>query len=81
MKWLLIILLFVSLPAMSQEINKDSLVKVEILQVWKNKKDSLTYVKLRNTETNQKVWTEGCKCEVPYKRGDLVFIQRKLFRH
>ena len=79
MKWLLVILLFASLPVAAQEINKDSLVRVEILFV--KKIDSLTYVQIRNLETKKKVWTEGCKCVVPYKRGDKVWIERKLFRH
>jgi hypothetical protein len=63
---------------LSQEKN-DSLVKVEIRQVWKDKKTGLTYVRLINMETNQKVSTEGCKCAVPYKRGDEVWIDRNLF--
>ena len=78
MKWLLIILLFVSLPASSQ-INKDSLVKVEILQVWKDKKTGLTYVTLKNLETNKKAVTEGCTCEVPYKKRDTIWINRRVF--
>lgn len=85
---LVIIAMLLPAPPAKGQINyrewrnwSDSVVRVKILKVWMNKKDNLTYVWLKNLETNQKVWTEGCRCEVPYKRRDLVWIDRKLFSH
>ena len=89
MKLLLIILLFISASACAQNdsinyksgrIITDSLVKVEILQVWRDKKTGLNHAKLKNLETGKVVWTEGCVCEIPYRRRDTVLIQRILFK-
>jgi len=78
MKWLLIILLFTSLPVGGQIINKDSLARVVIIK--KTVKDSVTHVWMKDVDTKIKYYTE-CRCEVPYMEKDTVWIDKRKLRH
>lgn len=68
MKWLLIILLFLSTPVLAQS---DS-IKVRITKMVV--KDSVTHVWMR-TEKGIKLYT-ACKCQVTYKKNDVLWIKK-----